>query len=325
MKIREAILLIILGAALPLAAFADSSPANRTLSVKGRGEATVTTNRYTLADIADVVGRSVVDDDKVIALKKIQIDASPKPGEISTVSADQILRRIEAAGIKTADINYTLPTIVSVRRAARSLTESEVRAAIESEIARGGQGAIVKFISMPPGVQVSTGEIHISASDLGSKAPGKRTFAIDIRSEGALEQRTSVDAAMDEWREVPVAARKIARGEVVAEEDVMMARLNTAQLPQDVQTLGDNVVGLKASAAISAGEAFRPNKLAVPPVIEAGARVTMHYRSGPLEITASGIALEAGLPGKQIKVRNEDSKKVVVGAVKESGIVEVMP
>jgi flagella basal body P-ring formation protein FlgA len=49
----------------------------------------------------------------------------------------------------------------------------------------------------------------------------------------------------------------------------------------------------------------------------------MKYQSEFFEATASGVALENGGIGQEIKVRNDASKKVVSGQVLEAGIVRV--
>jgi flagella basal body P-ring formation protein FlgA len=61
----------------------------------------------------------------------------------------------------------------------------------------------------------------------------------------------------------------------------------------------------------------------IPPVVKSGSRVTLLFKRGQLEVTASGIALENGIVGSEIKVRNENSKRVVIGRVADEGLVVV--
>ena len=126
-----------------------------------------------------------------------------------------------------------------------------------------------------------------------------------------------------ERAEVPVARRPLPKGEVVGPDDVMMARMNISKLPKDVAAEGGGVVGYKVGKDVAPGEVFRLDKLAIPPLVESGTRVTLVYRSGLLEATATGTALDSGLAGQVVKVRNENSKKVVSGTVLETGLVEV--
>ena len=68
---------------------------------------------------------------------------------------------------------------------------------------------------------------------------------------------------------------------------------------------------------------FQKRKLDIPPVIDMGALVTLVYRSGGIEATASGVAIESGALGDEIRVRNDSSRKIILGKVLEPGIVGV--
>ena len=141
--------------------------------------------------------------------------------------------------------------------------------------------------------------------------------------DGRSESRFTVGATLDEWVEVPVASRPIVRGEVVRELDLRMARLNVRSLPRDAARDLDVIVGHEISRTIAEGEVFRKSKLAIPPVIEVGSQVTILYDSELLHLTVSGVALEAGIEGQAIRVRNTDSKRVVTATVVEAGLVKV--
>lgn len=304
---------------------AEDFRSQKPLMLIGRQSATVTTSKVRLSDLAEVTGRSMAEDDAVITLKKIEIANSPKPGQSSTISAAQILERLQSAGANLADIGYTFPRVITVSKASRTITEEEVRAAIEHSIKQSGREATIKSVSMPGEIQISTGALQLLATELGSKGPGRRAYGVDVVIDGVAEQKITVETSLDEWTEIPVASRTIPRGTVVEDGDLMMARLNTAQLPQDTRSTQEKIVGLEASGTIAAGDVFRANRLVIPPVITSGSRVTMRYQAGPLQITASGTALEDGAQGKSIRVRNEDSKRIINATVIEAGIVGVKP
>ena len=58
-------------------------------------------------------------------------------------------------------------------------------------------------------------------------------------------------------------------------------------------------------------------------MVEMGAMVTLVYRSGGIEATASGVAIESGAQGDEIRVRNDSSRKIILGKVLEPGMVGV--
>ena len=295
----------------------------RTIRIIGREDATVTTAQVRLGDIADVSSPYGGDDDAVIALQKIVITDSPRPGESLTLSAAQVLDRLRAQGVSLQHVGYALRRIVTVNRAGRPLAPSEVRAAIEEYLRQSNSDVTLKEVTYRPIVKLVPGMTTLQVTPYAAGAVGQMHFEIAAEVEGEAPVRFKVRAAVDEWREVPVAARSLERGSVIAAEDIRMARMNASTLGSDVSTEKDALVGLAAESTIASGEVFRRTKLAIPPVIAAGAGVTLVYKRGALTATATGVALEAGRQGEQIKVRNSGSKKIVAGTVIEPGLVGV--
>ena len=312
-----------LAATFLLVAGTTADAADSRIAVVGRSRITVTGPEIRLGDVADITSSSARDDEQVIGLQRILVMASPRPGRETTISANEILERIAGAGVRLDDLRYTLPRVITAARAGRAITPEEIRAALESAVKASGRDIELRNIAPRDVVQVSPGELTLSATPAHSAVPGRLSFALKAVVNGVNEATFNVDAIAEEWQEVPVAGRPIIRGAVISPEDVVMARLNLAAIPRDAARDGATVVGLSTSGEIGYGEVFRRNKLAVPAAIESGSRVVLAWRSGLLEATAVGVALEPGAVGERIKVRNESSKKVVVGTVLEAGLVGV--
>lgn len=60
-------------------------------------------------------------------------------------------------------------------------------------------------------------------------------------------------------------------------------------------------------------------------MVKAGSQVTAVYRFGLLEASVKAIALEDGIEGQQIHMRNDISKRTILGTVRQPGLVEVGP
>jgi flagella basal body P-ring formation protein FlgA len=122
---------------------------------------------------------------------------------------------------------------------------------------------------------------------------------------------------------MPVATRPLVKGALITANDVHLAKMNSTVVGKDaVENLGD-IVGRSLTKNIGQGEMFKAAAVVVPPVVAAGSRIVIVFRQNRLEVTASGIALENGGLGQDIRVRNESSKKVVVAKVVEPGLVMV--
>lgn len=311
------------GFALTLEASGAESARSYNITISGRREALVTTARITLGDIAVVAARDVKDHEAQIALQKISVADAPVPGTTVTLSAAQILASLQAAGADLSKVGYTLPRVVVVRRASRSVGVSEVRALIEEQIRRSGRDVALKDVTFPNDVQIAPDMTLVEVRPFNESSPGRMEFTVVARSEQSGEIRFNARAAIDEWKQVPVARRGLSRGSVVSSDDMMMARLNTAAIPRDSEASEERILGLELKAEVFSGETFRREKLVKPAIVTSGQPVTMVFRAGPLEATARGVALQNGADGDDIRVRNEASKKVVTGKVTKEGLIEV--
>lgn len=296
---------------------------SRQIAVRGRKEITVTTPRIQLGDVAEVTGAASSDDETVIGLKKIFISESPRPGQETTLSASQVLERMREEGVNLQRVGYSFPRVVTVKRASRMLTIQEVERTIENYLKDAGSTASVKNISYRGDMKISPGEAEIEAIPFTTRDPSQLGFDMRIKVNDAEETRLNVTTAIEDWREVPVAARNLNKGSVVGPEDVRMARLNLKALPGDIVVDDKNVIGKETGIEVSQGGFFKQAKLTMPTIITAGEAVTIRYRIKSLEATATGVALDPGGKGQDIRVKNAFSKKVLTGSIVEPGLVEV--
>ncbi len=323
----SSLLLLLLGlnAAVVVHAEQPVVASQRSIQILGRPEVTVTQPTVSIGDMADVFSARASDDSAVIALKKITVDQSPRAGETLTVSAMTVVEKMGKAGVDLRQVGYSLPRTMLVRRASRTLSIDEIRKAIDEFAKLSGRDLAVKNIAMSREIQVPPEVSKIEARPFALAAPGRMGFTIAVQSPTEPEVKFDVEASVEQWAEVPVARRSFGKGEIVRPEDVMMARMNLGTMPRDAVLSGEKLVGLSTSADLTYGEIFRKNKLTLPIAVEKDSSVVVLYRQGALQATLRGIALEAGAVGQEIKVRNESSKKIVYGRVKEGGMIEVQP
>lgn len=122
---------------------------------------------------------------------------------------------------------------------------------------------------------------------------------------------------------LPVPARKIAKGEIIAEADLRQKDF--------LHTLVDE--SIVSEAALAAGSEARRNlqkdrpiaKAAIgrPFAVKRGDAVLIIAEGALLTLTSKGKALEDGAPGDEIRVLNLVSKKNITGVVAENGNILV--
>lgn len=320
--LREILILCATIGSVSLQSVATASD-QRSVKVRGRAEVTVTNSIIQLGDIAEVSSANVEDDDIVIGLQKIFISDSPIPGQVMSISAGKVLERLRAEGINVEQIGYTFPRDMRITRASRQVSHEEMFSLVEQTLQKTDGNLVLKSISYRRPLHVDPQALDCGAVPAGVVTQGRLSIRVSCPPSGGSAVGTTVEAAVEQWREVPVASRPLPRGSLISIGDVAMARMDAERLPVDSVSSSALVVGLATTQDIGMGEVLRRSKIAVPPMITSGSRVTMRYRSGALEVTALGTALENGIEGQEIRVRNEASRRIVTGRVTEPGVVEM--
>lgn len=295
----------------------------RSISINGRSAITVTTATIHLGDVAEVLSKTSTDDDAVIGLQKLFIGTSPQPGAQLTLSAAEILGKLREQGVNLNKVIYTLPRIMTIQRAGREVQPRELEGIISQFLQKKSRDVSVKQIVFDKPVTVDPSTTTYEVTGEGRRENGKHFFSIATTAKDEPSQSFEVAALLEEFKDLPIANRPIAKGAVINAEDIGRARFNIAMLPRDFTENEQSIVGLAANNDIGSGEVFRSSKLALPIAIRSGEKVIMRYQSGLLEVTASGIAAGEGALGQEIKVRNENSKKIIVGEIIEPGLVRV--
>jgi len=306
-----------------LVSVAEATPSSFSVRMVGRSEATITTSTILLGDISDFTGVNPLDE-AIIALKKIEIQKAPMPGKSVVINADQILSKMKDAGVDLQKVGYSLPRVITVKQASRALSIDEARSAIEQYFSAKSDKTVVRNISFTESADVFPGNINLKVQDLSPAIRGKIATVLLVSNNEGIEQRVPVSIVVDEFREIPVASRSLQKGVLIEPGDVVMARMNISELAEEATEEPGTLIGLEANRGIRAGEPFFNSNVKIPPLVTAGSTVTMQYKSGALIATATGTALDTGILGTEIRIRNEQSKKILKGKILEPGLVGVI-
>ncbi|MEO8652365.1 MAG: flagellar basal body P-ring formation chaperone FlgA [Hyphomicrobiaceae bacterium] len=123
---------------------------------------------------------------------------------------------------------------------------------------------------------------------------------------------------------MPVPTVTILQGDVLAEELVGEERFVADEKAlRNYFTSRQAVVGKVARRVLPKGHAIPINALREPHLFKEGERVVLVFKTGGLSIEASGVALQPGVLGSQVNVRNADTGVVIRGLVQSNGSVKV--
>jgi flagella basal body P-ring formation protein FlgA len=123
--------------------------------------------------------------------------------------------------------------------------------------------------------------------------------------------------------EVPVLARALGLGDVIAESDIAWVTLPFAKVPRNAITDASDLVGMSPKRLVKPGAPVRDGDVAPPIVVPRNATVVLVFATANLTLTAKGKALENGAVGDRVRVENLQSEIVVEGLVQADGTVAV--
>lgn len=297
-------------------------PSKTDIRLQGRADVVVTDPVVRLSDIAHIESAAIADDEAMVELRKIVVGQSPKAGESKVLEGAQILEKLRDAGVRLDSLVYTFPRQITVTRAYREVAGEELEKALKLFLASQERPIEVKHLITDKPVKIPADSFGVEVIGVQPIQPGH--YGIDYRSRaGQDEVRFQMRALADEWRMMPVASRPLKRGDLIAAGDVRLSKMNaTVTTSESIEQIGD-VVGRALVRDVGQGEMFSSAAVIIPPLVTVGSRVTMLFRHGRLEVSASGTALESGIERQEIKVRNETSQKVIKARVIDKGMVEV--
>ena len=122
----------------------------------------------------------------------------------------------------------------------------------------------------------------------------------------------------------PVPAVTLRAGDVISEELIMDRKLfANEQALRTHYTSRAAVIGKVAKHVLPAGSAIPVNAVREPYMFKEGERVELSFASGGLAIQGFGVALQPGVVGQAVKLRNPETGIVVTGVVQADGSVSL--
>lgn len=293
--------------------------------VRGKEKVTITKSNISLSDLAQVTSLKNDLDDVVVSLGKISIEKSPAPGKEFLLSSSKIVQKIRDEGFNLNKIGYVFPKNIVVKRAGRLLTDQEVKNAINEYFKKEKREVTLLNIALIEKTYVLPEDLSVEVASYSRDPINKlkANFTLNVLGGTGSRQKVLATCSLEEWKDIPMANRQIYKGEVLKDEDFIMARMNLSKLPKDAFDNGKEVLGKEAIKNISQGEIFSNRILTIPPIIREGDKIKILYQSKLLSAMATGIALENGGINQKIKVKNDSSNKNLEAYVVEEDLVRV--
>jgi flagella basal body P-ring formation protein FlgA len=306
-------------ACLVIASAAFAAPTGR---ITVSPDVVVSDDPVRLRDVAVLEGASaeIVGDLVVIP--------APAAGEVRTVDGARLLATLQQAGVDLKSVTYTVPSSFRVRRASQEVNEVTMRGIVEDHIrtvlGAGADDAVLRGLEMPGVLRVPTGPYTTRVTTpRGAALMGRVRLQVDFMVDDRVVKTAWVAADVARFGDVAVPTRAVARGEVLSAADVTVDRQDLSQLPRNLVTTADDLVGTMARSSLLPWAPVRTEQVGRPSLVHRGDAVVIVAQRNGLRVTTPGeVKQDAGV-GERVAVINRSSGKALIGRVVDRDTVAV--
>jgi flagella basal body P-ring formation protein FlgA len=243
--------------------------------------------------------------------------SAPPEGRRQTIFQEK-LRRLLFSYLGSLAHACVLPQRLIVHRGGSLLREQEIVAKVkgflEKRAARWQGEARLRQIRLPQFILLSGQEDHVACSLSTRLKPGHNSIVLKVQdARGQTRRKLSGTVFLDLWKAVPCAARPLNRNDLLGQDAVDFRRKNLAYLPHEVW---DGKGGpWRLTRSVGTGQAIYARNLEPMPMVCRGDELRLVFRGEMIRLQVPGEALEDGAAGETIKVRNLQSRKVVLAEI----------
>jgi len=175
--------------------------------------------------------------------------------------------------------------------------------------------------SLPP---VDVSEYDVKAYPMTQAEPrGRFPMRVELFRDGEMVERGSVSLDVRRYADLLAPAQNIRRHELIHEGMFERKRFDVTSFSDVMLSDPSQLEGCRAAQNLQAGKHVSMRRIEKIPDVEYNSPVTIIGKSRMFEIRARGTSLENGVIGESVRVKNDDSNKILTGTVTAPGVVEI--
>jgi flagella basal body P-ring formation protein FlgA len=256
------------------------------------------------------------------------IAQAPRPGQTMSLDA-RFLRQLARAYHLGIDNTDAFDHIL-VARKCQIIKSDVVTAAIVDAINDRTQQSSNMDVAFDTGEVQFTLPTNVDATvavqGLNFDSSSNRFLAIlVVPATGPALYTQQVVGTVYEKMQVPVLRHAVGAGATVQASDIDWTSTRVDQLAMNAVTDTQQMVGRIARRPLRPGQILRASDLINEPTVHKNDLITIAVQTADMSLTVHGKALEDGAVGQTIRVINTDTKKQLVGVVKDAATVTIQP
>ncbi len=183
---------------------------------------------------------------------------------------------------------------------------------------------ITQLKVLPKNIWVPKGELSFKFSEPHTGTfLGRISSIVTIYVNGKPARRARVCGYIECYKTVVCAKNGLIKGQIIKENDLKLIRLPISKLKGKFFDTKEEIIGLSAKRTLRPGQVIYGRNLMKPVLVKRGSRVLIVAKSPFIEVTCPGVVVEKGGLGDFVRVKNLQSKKVIIAQVKDKNTVYV--
>ena len=303
----------------------DSSTAEQLTTIKVLEATEVKGPKIHVGEIAQVSG----DDRQLVeALNEVVIGKAPLPSRMRVIETQFIKLRLRQNGFNLATLDLCGSPKTKVKRSYLEIGKKEIEEILSDFLyntaLKGNSSARIKSLGVPDRIILPKGDITYRVSPpKNTHYVGLVPLSIEFSVDGEVQKKVRSNATIEMMVDVVVAKKPLQKHKPITEDDVVLYKMDLADLPGNVFMDLEAVLGKRTRRAIGSNTVLRTDLIELPPIIQRGDIVVVVAESNGLRITALGKAKRKGRLGDRIPVENFDSKKILHAEIVDSRTVKI--
>lgn len=302
---------------------ADSPEEEFALKIYMPREVTVKNSSLSLGQVSIIRGNAIL----AAKASKIALGRISAPGQKIVLDRPTLLSRLACSGIPISRVKLTGAEKITVKQLYKTVSGDQfvslARAFLKSN-SRPGSPCRWDPIHTPKGFAVTgpAKDLTFTPRLVASTIKNQAKVEITMLSGGKKICVRKVTFTLKYSCRQAVAKADIAVGEIISQENVKIEeKLSHYPEPTDWKP----PFGLIAKRRLLANAVIRPQMIGpvqAPIIVKRNQTVVIRIESSSFVITATGTALQDGKVGEHIKVRNADSRRVIIAKINADGSVK---
>ncbi len=260
-------------------------------------------------------------------LPNIRLADAPQWGRVTFLTRAQITELIAKENPDLTPV-WSGPERVRVIRRSRLLDETEMKqmltATLQAEHVRERGELEIRFNRPWVSVQVPDETLQLRVIDLPNTGISQSFIArCELKAGEEVIGNWQIAVTAKIWRDLWVARSGLLRGQSLTSADIGQERRDVLAFKDGLAALPTDLSSYDIGENLSAGSLLTARTLKQRPIIKRGKTVDALVQDGHLQIVVKVEALEDGLPGQTVRVRNVKSRREFRGKVQDEQTIAV--